>query len=163
MKGFHVCKAGNAPTVGQVKSLIVSGDRIKSKKVEEGGQNYTITSAVQRASYSDSYGNVGYDIEIVPQLASIPMQQSTQAAPQQAAAPRQGDDRSNRIERQHSQEMAIRWITLLTTLGVIPPEDVKTPKKLRETIDFFHRDVSRIPVATTETQAEPDPADEDVF
>ena len=30
-KGFHVCKAGNAPVVGQTKTFIVSGDRIKSK------------------------------------------------------------------------------------------------------------------------------------
>ena len=149
-KGFHVCKPGNAPTVGQTKSLIVSGDRIKSKKAEEGGQNYIIRSAIQRDSYSDSYGNVGYDIEIEPAGVGT---QSTQAAPQRADGGNGNDDRSNRIERQHSQEMAVRWITLLTTLGVLKPEDISTPKKLRECIDFFQRDISRQPLSPVEAEA----------
>ncbi len=119
MKGFHVCKAGNAPTVGQVKSLIVSGDRIKSKPLDQGGQNYTITSAVQRESYKDSYGNVGYDIEISPAGG----QQSTQAAPQQSAAPRQGDDRSNRIERQSARRDAIEFHALECASGGTPSLD----------------------------------------
>ena len=38
IKGFHVCKAGNAPSVGQVKSLIVNGDRIKSKRSKKAGR-----------------------------------------------------------------------------------------------------------------------------
>ncbi len=92
------------------------------------------------------------------------------SAPAQAPAPTTkfhggsyvggSDDRSQRIERQHSQEMAIRWITLLTTLGVMPTEDASTPKKLRETIDFFQRDVGRTASATTATQQEPVPMSE---
>ena len=148
-KGFHVCKPGNAPVVGQTKSLIVTGDRIKSKKAEEGGQNYIIRSAIQRDSYSDSYGNVGYDIEIEPATG----QQSTQAPAQRAGSGNGNDDRSNRIERQHSQEMAVRWITLLTTLGVLKPEDISTPKRLRECIDFFQRDISRQPLSPVEAEA----------
>jgi len=173
VKGFHVCKPGNAPTAGQVKSLIVSGDRIKSKKVEEGGQNYTIMSVAPRESYKDSYGNLGYDLEIEPTTG----QQSTQAAPQLAASGNGGgmskDDywtrkeerdieASQRMNRSHAQDMAIQWITLLTTLGVMPPEEAKTPKKLRETIDFFQRDSWR--TAITGDQLPPhEPQGEEVY
>jgi hypothetical protein len=151
VKGFHVCKAGNAPTVGQVKSLIVAGDRIKSKKVEEGGQNYTIMSVTPRDSYKDTYGNVGYDIEIEPATG----QQGTGAPPPHRSGNGGGgmskDDywtrkeerdieASQRMNRSHAQDMAIQWITLLTTIGAMPPEEAKTPKKLREIIDFFQKD-----------------------
>ncbi len=57
----------------------------------------------------------GYDIEIETEGGAP----ANHAAPQQAASPRQGDDRSNRIERQHSQEMAIRTVSLLMTNGLI--------------------------------------------
>jgi len=134
VKGFHVCKPGNAPTAGQVKSLIVSGDRIKSKKVEEGGQNYTIMSVAPRESYKDSYGNLGYDLEIEPAAGSP----TPQNAPQRAAIGNGNDDRSNRIERQHSQEMAIRFFTLRGHTGVSTDE-------LRTLIDWFQRDVGRSP------------------
>lgn len=160
MTGKHVCKPENQPQIGQVKNLIVLGDKIKNKKPDEGGQPYRIVSVTPDPTYSDNYNNVAFHIEIEPETG----QQSTQAAPQQTVRPFPSDDRGNRIERQHSQEMAIRWITLLTTLGVMPPEDVKTPKKLRETIDFFHRDVARLPSSTTTTEPEPDPAEgEEVF
>jgi hypothetical protein len=140
IKGFHVCKPGNAPTVGQVKSFIISGDRIKSKKAEEGGQNYTIVSVTPRDSYKDSYGNVGYDIEIEPATG----QQSTQAPAQRAATGNGNDDRSNRIERQHSQEMALRYFALSAN-GQVPDT-----KKLTEMISWFQRDVGRSPEKESE-------------
>lgn len=146
IKGFHVCKAGNAPTVGQVKSLIVNGDRIKSKKVEEGGQNYTIVSVAQRESYSDSYGNVGYDIAIEPQNGAP----RAQVAPQRAAATGWSDDRGNRIERQHSQEMAIRYAALKGLKDI-------TPHDMVALIDWFARDVGRMPAPPS---AKPEPAPE---
>ncbi len=119
MKGFHVCKPGNAPTVGKTKSFIISGDRIKSKKAEEGGQNYTITKVTPRESYSDSYDNLGFDIEI--EAAGGASQ--SQAPHQQAAAPRQSDDRSNRIERQSARRDAIAFHALECGAGLNPTLD----------------------------------------
>jgi hypothetical protein len=146
IKGFHVCKPGNAPTVGQVKSLIVSGDRIKSKKQEEGGQNYTIVSVTPRDSYKDTYGNVGYDIEIEPATG----QQSTQVAPQRTKWAGADDTKegywtrkeerdieaSQRMNRSHAQEMAIRYFAMV---GGFP--EGKTPtESLRTMTDWFQRD-----------------------
>ena len=139
-KYFHVCKPGNAPVVGQTKSFIISGDRIKSKKAEEGGQNYNITSVTPRESYKDSYGNVGYDIEVEPANG----QQSTPAPQQRAASGNGNDDRSNRIERQHSQHMAVLTVQMLVAQGVISTlEEAKA--KIKDLTDYFQRDVSKSP------------------
>ena len=140
IKGFHVCKPGNVPTVGQTKSFIISGDRIKSKKQEEGGQNYTITAVTQNATYKDSYGNIGYDIEITPANG----QQSTQVDRGGAGNGNGNDNRSNRIERQHSQEMALRYFGLSAN-GQVPDT-----KKLTEMISWFQRDVGRSPEKESE-------------
>jgi len=140
MKYFHVCKPGNAPTVGQVKSFIISGDRIKSRKAEDGGQNYKIVSAIQRDSYRDSYDNVGYDIEVEPATG----QQSAQAPQQRATGGNGNDDRSNRIERQHSQHMAVLTVQMLVAQGVISTlEEAKA--KIKDLTDYFQRDVSKSP------------------
>ncbi len=81
---------------------------------------------------------------------------------QQAGAPRQGDDRSNRIERQHSQEMAIRTCDLLITNGMIStPEELKV--KLKELTDYYQRDVGRMPEDKTEPVVQSEPEGEEVF
>ena len=90
----------------------------------------------QRESYSDSYGNVGYDIAIEPQNGAP----QAQAAPQRAGNGGGSDDRSNRIERQHSQEMAIRYAALKKL-------DALDTDGLRTLIDWFQRDVGRMPAA----------------
>ena len=163
-KGFHVCKARYAPVVGQTKSLIVTGDRIKSKKAEEGGQNYTIVSVIPRESYKDSYGNVGYDIEIEPANG----QQSTQAPPQSAAGGNGGgmskDDywtrkeerdieASQRMNRSHAQDMALQYFAMIGGFG-----DKNPTEALRTMTDWFQRDSWR-----TAEQASPKQESEDVF
>jgi hypothetical protein len=148
IKGFHVCKAGNAPTIGQTKSLIVVGDRIKSKKVEEGGTNYVIRSAIQRDSYSDSYNNVGYDIEIEPATGATERQgtPSRAAGSSPAGASMSKDDywtrkeerdieASQRMNRSHAQEMAIRYFVMIGGFG-----DKKPTEALRTMTDWFQRD-----------------------
>jgi hypothetical protein len=50
------------------------------------------------------------------------------------------DDRSNRIERQHSQEMALRYFTLRKM-------DTIDTDMLRTMIDWFQRDISRTPLS----------------
>jgi hypothetical protein len=176
MKGFHVCKPGNAPTVGQVKSLIVVGDRIKSKPLDQGGQNYTVTAVTVRESYKDSYGNVGYDIEIEPatgQGTPQPRTNPPNAFGSQAQQPSAGgmskDDywtrkeerdieASQRMNRSHAQDMAIQYWTLLASGGGITPEDCKDTQKLRAMIEWFQRDSWR--TATTSDRL-PDPANEE--
>ncbi len=83
-----------------------------------------------------------------------PKRGTAQNAPPQAQAARGNvarsngsDDRSNRIERQHSQEMAIRFFTLRGHTGVSTDE-------LKTLIDWFQRDVGRTASATTATPTE---------
>jgi hypothetical protein len=147
MNGLHVCKAGNAPQVGQVKSFVVTGDRIKSKPMDQGGQNYTITKVSQSDTYKDAYGNLGFNLEIEPQNGSGP----TPAPRQQAASAGWSDDRSNRIERQHSQSVAVAYATLKGMSDI-------TSDQLVALIDWFHRDVSRMPTTVKKTESpEPEP------
>ncbi len=98
-----------------------------------------------------------------------PKRGTAQSAPPQAQAARVdagsvggSDDRSNRIERQHSQHMAILTVGVLASNGMIStPEEMKA--KLKELTDYYQRDVGRTATATTTTQPEADPASEEVF
>jgi hypothetical protein len=155
IKGLHVCKLGNAPQAGQVKSFVVNGDRIKSKALDQGGQNYTITKVVQSATYKDSYGNIGYDIEIEP-ANGAQSTQSTQVDRGNGSAMSQDDywarkekrdiEAQERMGRCHSQEMAIRYCAMRGQSDM-------AVKDLRKLIDWFERDIGRSP----EKQAEPEP------
>ncbi len=88
--------------------------------------------------------------------------QSTPAFTQRTASGGGSDDRSNRIERQHSQHMAILTVGVLASNGMIStPEEMKA--KLKELTDYYQRDVGRTATATTTTQPEADPASEEVF
>lgn len=64
------------------------------------------------------------------------------------------DDRSNRIERQHSQEMALRYFALDGS------GDMPETKKLRDMISWFQRDIGKSP-ARTPTQCVEDPDNRD--
>ena len=77
---------------------------------------------------------------------------ASQAPRQQAAGPRQGDDRSNRIERQHSQEMALRYFAMIGGF----PEGVKATDALRDMTSWFQRDVGHTP----ETAPLPEPTED---
>jgi hypothetical protein len=96
------------------------------------------------------------------------------APPPQRSAPspsqRNGnDDRSNRIERQHSQEMALRLASIDNTTIIT---DGKTDlKKLKWFIDWFQKDVSKLPAQSApppqrepepEPEPEPDPEDDEI-
>lgn len=150
MTGLHVCKATNAPQVGQVKSFIIAGDRIKSKKQEEGGQNYIIRSAIQRDSYNDSYGNVGYDIEVEPsssgRVSGGHTEHGGNAQSGRAAAGMSKDDywtrkeerdieASQRMNRSHAQDMALRYFAMIGGFG-----DKSATEALRGMTDWFQRD-----------------------
>jgi len=151
MTGKHVCKPENAPQVGQVKNLIVLGDKIKNKKPEEGGQPFRIVSVAPDPTYSDAYKNVAFHLVIEPANGA----QSTPATQQRAAVGNGGgmskDDywtrkeerdieASQRMNRSHAQDMAIQYWTLLASGGGITPESCKDTKKLRDMIDWFQRD-----------------------
>jgi hypothetical protein len=149
-KGFHVCKPGNAPTVGQVKSFIIAGDRIRSKAADQGGQNYTITAVTQNATYKDSYGNVGYDIEVEPsssgRVSGGHTEHGGNAQSGRAAAGMSKDDywtrkeerdieASQRMNRSHAQDMALRYFAMIGGFG-----DKSATEALRGMTDWFQRD-----------------------
>jgi hypothetical protein len=160
MNGLHSCKPGNEPVVGHIKMFVVeqrtgkSGKaytKITSKKAEEGGQPYKILSA-KPTGHTDSYGNHSFNIEVEPANGA---QTAPQSHPQIKMYAGNGDDRSSRIERQHSQEQAIRYATLKGLTSI-------TTDELRTLIDWFQRDVSHTPSAPAK-QLEPvapyDPSD----
>jgi hypothetical protein len=60
------------------------------------------------------------------------------------------DNRSNRIERQHSQDMALMYATLKKM-------DAITSDELRKLINWFQRDISRSPVEEEVREPEPPP------
>jgi hypothetical protein len=157
--GLHSCKPGNEPVVGQIKTFTVeqrvaaSGKewtKIKSAPADQGGQPYKILSA-KPTGHTDSYGNVSFNLEIEP--ASTGQTVTKQGGLSHS----NGDDRSNRIERQHSQEMALRWYAMAVTVqGAMPAFTMPTTDQLRAMIDWFQRDVGRTPLSPKET--EPDEA-----
>ena len=76
---------------------------------------------------------------------SVPPERPAQA-PQAPPARQNGwDETQAHIERQHSQEMALRYFALT---GKVP-----TAKELRGMISWFQRDISHTP--TKETEEEP--------
>lgn len=72
---------------------------------------------------------------------------STASRPASAPQRNSSDDRSSRIERQHSQEMALRYAALKNMV------DINTTA-LRELIDWFQRDVGHVPSASTRPEPE---------
>ena len=78
-----------------------------------------------------------------------------QASAQRASAPSSSDDRSNRIERQHSQHMALLY------LAMRPDQTVQvSTETVRSLIDWFQRDVGRMPAPTQAKAAVPQPEPE---
>lgn len=153
--GLHSCKPGNEPQVGQVKTFLVqqmtgkSGNpytKIKSANAENGGQPYKITK-VSPTGHTDSYGNISFNIEIEPSSGSVSGGHTEQRGNAQAgvASTRNVDDRSNRIERQHSQEMALRYLTIKISGGEATASH--DTQLLRGLIDWFQRDIGRLPEA----------------
>lgn len=89
LNGLHSCKPGNDPKVGEVKTFTVaqmtgkSGKqylKIKAESMERGGSPYRILSA-EPTGYTDSYGNISFNLEIEPSTVA---QHSLQNEPAQA-------------------------------------------------------------------------------
>lgn len=142
ISGLHSCKPGNEPVVGQVKTFVVeqktgkSGKaytKITNKKAEDGGQPHKILS-VNPTGFTDRNGNVSYNIEVEPANGATPTQQQQHQAGKMYAG---SDDRSSRIERQHSQEMSLRYFAL----SGIKPDTTQ----LREMTSWFQRDIGNVP------------------
>jgi hypothetical protein len=155
MNGLHLCKPGNEPQIGQIKTFVVeqrtgkSGKaytKITSKGADQGGQPYKIMSA-KPTGHTDSYGNVSFNIEVEPANGAQTAQQSHSQTKTYAG---NTDDRSSRIERQHSQEQAIRYATLKGLTSI-------TTDELRELTSWFQRDISHTPSAPVTQQPEPPP------
>jgi len=85
--------------------------------------------------------------------ARLPGREASEAAKPFASRrhdPPAADDRSNRIERQHSQEMALRAIAIT--------KQVVSTQSLREWTDYFQRDIGRPPSSN-----EPQPESQDAI
>lgn len=181
IEGLHTCKPGNEPMVGQVKTFVViqnsatatkkAWTKIKSASPDAGGQPYKIT-AVKPTGHTDSYGNVSFNLTIEPT--------TDQAASQSSGnAPRNGfmtkddywqrkEDRDRewqaeqvrnkpRIERQHSQEMALRY------LAMRPDQTTQvSTETVRELINWFQRDIDHSPAKPIAKQ-EPERTTEESF
>ncbi len=166
MNGLHSCKPENTPTVGQVKSFVViqmpatrekkAWTKIKSAGAEQGGTPFKIT-AVKPTGFTDSHGNVSFNLDIEPAGAQEGTTPSTTASParQNGGGSTYGGrspETQARIERQHSQEMAIRYCTMVGGLPKMT-EEMSDTDRLRFMIDFFQRDIGRDP--TVKTKPEP--------
>jgi hypothetical protein len=173
MNGLHSCKPGNEPVLGQIKTFVVeqrtgkSGKaytKITSKGADQGGQPYKILSA-KPTGHTDSYGNVSFNIEVEPANGAQPTPQASQ---QQRSNGMSKDDYwarkeqrdiegQERMGRAHSQEMALRYWSLLARGGALSPEDCKDTPKLRAVIDWFQRDVSHVPEAPSKVERPVEP------
>lgn len=94
IEGLHVCKPGNAPSVNQIKTFLVTEEtsqrtgnqwtKIRSAAVDKGGRHYRIMS-VRPTGTTDSHGNVSFNLEL--EEAQAPAQPQ---APPQPTAGQQG-------------------------------------------------------------------------
>ncbi len=138
--GLLTVKPGNEPQEGDVKTFVIEQrtskggkpwTKIKSAGADFGGTPYRIISA-EKTDFVDSHGNVSYNL----QIEAVNGPQTSGNAPR--TAPNSGgDDRSNRIERQHSQSAAIAYFAIE---GKVP-----TTKELQEMTSWLQRDISRSP------------------
>lgn len=154
ISGLHICQPKNVPNAGDTKNFAVlnmpakggkkAWIKIKSEPPDKGGSPYRVVAVTPTGWEPDEYGNVALNLEIEAVSAPAPRQD----APQRTFTASGGDDRSSRIERQHSQEMALRYFALT---GKVP-----TTQQLRDMVSWFQRDVSQSPVISNE----PEPAEE---
>lgn len=142
-----------APQVGARSRFTWSQQTAKSgkawtkvKNAKNGEGSLCEVTSVRKTDHVDSYGNVSFNVEF----------ETIAEQGQPAGAPSQGDNRSARIERQHSQEMALRLVTL-------DPDWANAKldlKKLRWFIDWFQKDIGRMPEAEPKPEPKPEPAGE---
>lgn len=153
MNGLLTQKPGREPVAGETKLFLVeqrqsangtAWTKVKNATADQGGVPYRVIS-VKPTGRTDQYGNISMNIEIEPSDGAP----QAQLPAQRAFAPSSGDDRSQRIERQHSQHMALLHIA---AKGSGFPDT----EALRALIDWYHRDVGRMPAPPT-AKAQPEP------
>lgn len=83
-----------------------------------------------------------------------PDKKKPQGNGQPAARPAANDDRSHRIERQHSQEMALRYFDL--------SQKIPTTQELRDMTSWFQRDVGNLPTQPKAPATAPASDEEDL-
>ena len=100
INGLHSCQPANTPKEGDVKLFTVENKtgksgkaylKIKNSKAEDGGTPHRILS-VEPTGYTDSYGNVSFNVEIEPAHDATPAQvyaNTPRNAPPTSSAPRQ--------------------------------------------------------------------------
>jgi hypothetical protein len=157
ISGLLTVKPANTPKVGDVRCYTVenrvaqsgnSWNKIKGSTPDNGGQSYKVIS-VTPTGRTDKYGNISLNIEVEPANGA-----QTAPHPQIKMYAGNGDDRSSRIERQHSQEMALRYFVMKVEVeGTVFP--APTTDKLREMINWFQRDISHTPSSPVTQQPEP--------
>lgn len=101
IEGLHVCKPGNAPSVNQIKTFLVTEEtsqrtgnqwtKIRSAAVDKGGRHYRIVS-VRPTGTTDSHGNVSFNLELEEAQAPaqpqpLPPHPNQQYVPSQNAQP----------------------------------------------------------------------------
>lgn len=117
----------------------------KLKNAIEGQGTECEVLSVEKTRFTDSYGNVSYSVGYeVCQNGQGTREDARRTAPNVGSGARQPDDRSNRIERQHSQEMALRHIAITAhKMG----KDFAMPSTddLSELISWYQRDIGHSP------------------
>lgn len=96
IEGLHTCKPGNAPSVGQIKSFLVTNEvstrtgnnwtKIRNETPDKGGKHYRIVS-VRPTGRKDERGNVSFNLEIEESGASAPPPQNSSPAHQNDREP----------------------------------------------------------------------------
>lgn len=169
MKGLLSQKPDSAPPqVGEQRRFTIE-QRVskagkawtKLKNAMNGEGTLCDVTAVRKTDFVDSHDNVSFNVEFETSGVKEPKPTHQGTSPA-----RQGqDDRSSRIERQHSQEMCLRYLAI--KVSVVQGEDLKkmlqmpTTEDLRALIDWFQRDVGHVP-STPAAQQQSEPDDEEI-
>jgi len=110
----------------------------------DNGTPYEVVS-VRKTDYKDDRGNISFNVELETEPSQLPQ-----------ANPSSFDTRSHRIERQHSQEMALR---VLDMLGDMENKDLILSEKqkwIENWTNWFQLDLDHIPQKPqTEEEEEP--------
>ncbi len=152
--GLHSCKPGNEPVIGETKTFVIENKvgksgkpylKIKTAGPDFGGTPYRIMEA-EPTGFTDSYGNISFNLGIEPSTGSVSgghTEQGAAAHSGPASSPAKPysalDERQRAIIRQHSQSMAIETLKLKVTLNELTAEDI-TPAKLTSLANFFDAD-----------------------
>lgn len=141
INGLLTQKPGRTPEAGQISTYTIEHKpAVNGKKAwikvrftppEKGGQSYRIVN-VTPTGFTDSYGNVSYNVEI--EKVSTPTAPVGQSSGTPAPAPTV-DARSARIERQSARRDAIEYHRLECTFGDKPTPSLERVKEIMTTLE----------------------------